>query len=115
MGHLCARLDHLRGKECELDHPVDVCSRPDDKIAVVDSLIGHVVVYDKERCFVKIGGSPSRGPWQFINRFSRAAGGGGEMIVLDSYRRDIQVFDPEGELLQIIGPKGNSKVAWDTL
>jgi len=69
-------LDHLRKKESELDHPVDVCLRPYDKIAVVDSLIGHVVVYDKEGCFVKIGGSPSRGPWQFINRFSIAAGVG---------------------------------------
>ena len=47
--------------------------------------------------------------------FNSCGSGRGEMIVSDSHRRDIQVFGPDGELLQNIGPKGNSKVVWDTL
>ena len=43
---------------------------------------------------------------------SIAAGGGGEIIVADNLRDDVQVFSDEGELLQIIGPKGDTKVAW---
>ena len=30
----------------------------------------------------------------------------------DSARKGVQVFSGEGELLQIIGPKGDTKVAW---
>ena len=30
----------------------------------------------------------------------------------DFKRKDVQVFSGEGELLQIIGPEGDSKVAW---
>jgi len=32
--------------------------------------------------------------------------------VADSVREDVQVFSGEGELLQIIGPEGDSKVSW---
>ena len=30
----------------------------------------------------------------------------------DEIRKDVQVFSGEGELLQIIGPEGDSKVSW---
>jgi len=47
-----------------------------------------------------------------LNPSSITAGGGGEIIVSDYDREDMQVFSGEGELLQIIGPKGDRKLAW---
>jgi hypothetical protein len=71
-------------------------------------------VHDKEGGFVRSFGSAGREPGQFKYLASIAAGGGGEIIVLDSHRHEIQVFGAEGELLQIIGPEGDSKVVvWD--
>ena len=57
-------------------------------------------------------GSEGEGPGQFLSPHFIAAGGGGEIIVADSNRGDVQVFSGEGELLQIIGPKGDSKLPW---
>jgi hypothetical protein len=48
-----------------------------------------------------------------MNPFGVAVGGGGEIIVSDSRRKDVQVFGREGGLLQIIGAGGDSDVAFD--
>ena len=57
-------------------------------------------------------GSKGKGPGQLLCPFSITAGGGGEIIVTDLHRRDVQVFSGEGELLQIIGAEGDSKLPW---
>jgi hypothetical protein len=69
-------------------------------------------VFDGDWGFVRSIGSKGDGPGQFLGPYSIAAGGGGEIIVSDVDRNDVQVFSGEGELLQIIRPKGDSKVAW---
>ena len=56
-------------------------------------------------------GSEGDGPGQFVRPYYMAVGKSGEIIVADYERRDVQVFSAEGELLQIIGPEGDSKVA----
>ena len=53
------------------------------------------------------------GPGQFMDPLGVAVGGGGEIIVCDCDREDVQVFGREGALLQIIGAGGDSDVAFD--
>jgi len=48
-----------------------------------------------------------------VNPWGVAVGGGGEIIVADPSRKDVQVFGREGELLQIIGAGGDSDVAFE--
>jgi DNA-binding beta-propeller fold protein YncE len=98
--------------EGQFDHPRDVCCRPDGSIAVLENGNRRVQVFDEDWGFVRSFGSMGEGPGQFLNPQSITAGGGGEIIVADLERKDVQVFSGEGELLQIIGPKGDSKVAW---
>jgi hypothetical protein len=63
-------------------------------------------VFDRKGSFVRSFGSKGTGPGQFRYPVSITVGRGGETMVSDNVRRDIQVFGPEGELLQIIGPAG---------
>ena len=56
-------------------------------------------------------GSDGDGPGHFMYPVGVAHGAGGEIIVSDNVRKDVQVFSGEGELLQIIGADGDSKVA----
>jgi tripartite motif-containing protein 2/3/tripartite motif-containing protein 71 len=85
---------------------------PDGSIAVADSDNRRVQLFDGDWGFVRSIGSKGEGPGQFLRPYYIAAGGGGEIIVADNLRDDVQVFSDEGELLQIIGPKGDTKVAW---
>jgi len=71
-----------------------------------------VQVFDRDWGFVRSFGSYGDGPGQFLDPYCIAAGGGGEIIVSDFGREDVQVFSGEGELLQTIGPEGDTKVAW---
>ena len=50
------------------------------------------------------------GQGQFNDVRGVAHGAGGEIIVSDNVRKDVQVFSGEGELLQIIGAKGYSDI-----
>ena len=59
-------------------------------------------------------GSKGKEPGHFITPRGIAAGAGGEIIVADTVRNDLQVFSKEGELLQIIGKGGDSDVKFDT-
>ena len=85
---------------------------PDGSIAVLNLANMRVQLFGRDWGFVRRFGSKGDGPGQFLRPSSIAAGGGGEIIVSDAIRNDVQVFSGEGELLQIIGPKGDSKVAW---
>jgi len=67
-------------------------------------------MFDREGRFVRSIGSNGGGPGQFLFPNGVAVGGGGEIIVSDFARKDIQVFSREGELLQIIGAGGDSDV-----
>ena len=84
---------------------------PDGSIAVLDSDNYRVQVFGRDGGFLRSFGSKGGGPGQFLKPYSVAAGGGGEIIVSEKYRRNVQVFSGEGELLQIIGPKGDTNVA----
>ena len=46
---------------------------------------------------------------QVLIPWSVAVGAGGEIIVADYKRKDVQVFSKEGKLLQIIGKGGDSE------
>jgi tripartite motif-containing protein 71 len=63
--------------------------------------------------FVRSIGSRGEGPGQFFSPWEVAVGGGGEIIVCDNVKKNVQVFGREGELLQIIGAGGDSDVAFD--
>jgi len=69
-------------------------------------------VIDRDWGVARSFGSRGDGPGQFVYPHSIAAGRGGEIIVGDRARMDVQVFSGEGELLQIIGLQGDSKVSW---
>ena len=56
-------------------------------------------------------GSDGDGPGHFMYPVGVAHGAGGEIIVSDLKREDVQTFSGKGELLQIIGADGDSKVA----
>ena len=84
---------------------------PDGSIAVLD-LYDRFQIFDGEGRFVRSIGSKGDGPGQFRDLHGVAHGAGGEIIVSDFTRNDVQVFSGEGELLQIIGAEGDSKVAW---
>jgi len=89
-----------------------VCGRPDGSIAFMDWGNDLFQVFDGDWGFVRSFGSKGDGPGQFLFPSSMTAGGGGEIIVCDSESNDVRVFSGEGELLQIIGAEGDSKVAW---
>jgi tripartite motif-containing protein 71 len=92
----------------EFHLPSDVSVGPDGSIAVLDGC-GRVQIFDGEGRFVRRIGSVDHGPGKYTRGV--AHGAGGEIIVADFARNDVQVFSGEGELLQIIGAKGDSKVA----
>ena len=101
-----------RGREDgQLDCPCEVSVGPDGSIAVL-SESERVQIFDGEGRFVRRIGSDGDGPGQFMNVQSVTHGAGGEIIVTDASRDDVQVFSGEWELLQIIGAKGDSKAAW---
>ena len=91
--------------------PHDVCATPDNNIAVLN-YDERVVVISGNGALVRSFGSKGSGPGQFLNPFAITSGRGGEIIVSDRGRKDVQVFSAEGRLLQIIGPEGDTKVAW---
>ena len=98
------------GRDGEFDGPTDVCVAPDGSIAVTDTGNCRVQVFDEEGKFVSsIGGVEGRGRGMFLYPWAVAAGGGGEIIVCDRNRGDLQIFKNKGgELLQIIGEGGDS-------
>jgi hypothetical protein len=101
-----------RGREDgQFGRPFAVSAGPDGSIAVVDDS-NRVQIFDGEGRFVRRLGSKGEGPGQFKIVQGVAHGAGGEIIVSDCVRKDVQVFSREGELLQIIGADGDSKVAW---
>jgi hypothetical protein len=51
-------------------------------------------------------------PGRFAIPSSIATGRCGEIIICDDEQEDVRVFNPEGELLQVIGPGGDSEVEW---
>jgi len=98
-----------------LCRPMEVDVGPDGSIAVLDHDNVRVQVFDGEGRFVRRIGSEGVGPGQFMCPKGVAVGPGGEIIVTDCGREDVQlatvqVFSGEGELLQIIGAKGDSDI-----
>ena len=91
-------------------HPIRVCGFPDGSIAVLEWFNCRVQIFDGEGGFVRSFGSRGEGPGQFLEPSCFAVGAGGEIIMGDSQRMDMQVLSKEGELLQIIGKGGDSDV-----
>ena len=92
--------------------PVDVCPMPDGSIAVLECMNHRIQLFDVGGGFLR---SVRVGPSS--NYFAVHAGVGGEFVVcrmsLVSDRNllsDVAIFSAEGELLQTVGPGGDSKV-----
>jgi len=89
----------------EFESLSDVCSGADGSIAILDGDTCRVQVFDGEGGFLRSFGSKGKGPGQFENPTAIAAVEGGGIIVsgdLQNDASDVQIFSPEGELLQTI-------------
>jgi len=95
--------------EGQFHRPVDICAMPDGRIAVLECLAHRVQLFDMEGGFLR-----SFQVGTVSDSFTIHVGGGGEFVISridpDSKRTDLAIFSAGGELLQTIGPEGDSKV-----
>jgi len=88
-----------QGSRCDRS---DVCVGPDGSIFVLDAgHSGRVHVLDGGLGFVR--SFECKGDGRFRYTVGIAVGAGGQILVADYHRHDVQVFDKEGRLLQTIG------------
>ena len=100
-------------RHCDTLCPTSVCQTPDGSFAVFDNKRCCVVVFDVNGGIVRTFWPRGRKSGSNRDCCSLAVGGGGEIIICDGQRRYVQVYHRCGELLQVIGPGGDSKVQWE--
>ena len=82
------------------DRPADIAFGPNDELYVADGYgNSRVVKYDAEGGFVKTWGTPGSGPGEFDLVHSVAVDSQGRVYASDRENNRIQIFDPEGTLL----------------
>jgi serine/threonine protein kinase len=84
--------------EGELLGPVSLACAG-ERVYVLDAEAQRVVVYDAGGQFVQTFGGRGSGPGHFETPRTIAAAPNGELYVLDSGRREVQRFSPQGEYL----------------